>query len=136
MFDEKSWKKSEELQQECTRVDGVIGNVQACQILSESTAQDIDPTGKGKESAANKVRAVTVSRVLHVPTAHQTGLAVDAMAVLSHFGLEGLVDEFLAANGVHNLGNLLSLEPNIHTKFDNLNLWFEGTAEVRYWWTF
>lgn len=53
------------------------------------------------------------------------------MAILKHFGLEDLADELLAADGVHNLGNLLSFEPNIHAKFGRLELWFESTNEAR-----
>ena len=62
--------------------------------------------------------------------------ATDAVAILSHFGLDDLVEEFIVASGVHNLGNLLSFEPNIRTRFDNLNLWFENIAEVRHWTIF
>ena len=52
------------------------------------------------------------------------------MAILSHFGLENLVSDLLAKDGVHDTGNLLSLEPNIHTLFDHLELWFDGTDKV------
>jgi hypothetical protein len=62
----------------------------------------------------------------------QTEYAAAAMTILEYFGLESLVKELLAADGVHNLGNLLSLQSNIHTYFDNLDLWFEGTDVVRY----
>ena len=70
MFDEKSWQKSEEFKQECNLVDGTTTTVQACHILHESTMQDIDPTGNGKENTANKVCAVTTSQALFRPTAH------------------------------------------------------------------
>jgi len=56
------------------------------------------------------------------------------MGILKTFGLESLVDQLLAANGVHNLRNLLSLRPEVHILFDNLSLWFEGTEEVRHQW--
>ena len=54
------------------------------------------------------------------------------MAILSHFGLESIVDELLATDGVHDIGNLLSLESNVYDRFDNLELWFEATDEVRH----
>ena len=53
------------------------------------------------------------------------------MALLRHFGLESLTQEHLV-DGVHDPGNLHSIEDFIHTHFDNLELWFEGTNEVRY----
>ena len=62
----------------------------------------------------------------------QTSYASGAMTILSYFGLEGLVHSFLARNGVHRLGNLLSLDPICHRNFDNLNLWFEPTDVVCY----
>ena len=62
----------------------------------------------------------------------QTDYATSAMAILSHFGLGSIVDELLPTNGVHDIGNLLSLEINVHDRFDNLELWFEATDEVRH----
>jgi len=50
------------------------------------------------------------------------------MSILTLFGLEDLVETLLAKNGVHCLENLLSLDPNCHADFDNLDLWFEHTA--------
>jgi len=35
-----------------------------------------------------------------------------------------------AVDGVHEIWNLLSLEHNLHSKFDSLDLWFEGTDNV------
>jgi len=54
------------------------------------------------------------------------------MSVLVCFGFTSIAGELLAEVGVHNLGNLLSLETEVPNKFDNLDLWFEGTDEVRY----
>lgn len=51
----------------------------------------------------------------------QTEHATTAIAILGHFGLESLAKE-LMADGVHNFGNLLSFDPNVQTKFDNLEL--------------
>lgn len=55
------------------------------------------------------------------------------MAVLWYFGQQDLAKELLAADGVYNLGNLLSLSPDMHTQFDSLGLWFEATDMVCYW---
>ena len=60
----------------------------------------------------------------------QTEYAAHAMSILRHFGLESLARELLAADGVHDLGNLLSLSPHVHTHFDNLELWFESTDKA------
>ena len=62
----------------------------------------------------------------------QTHYAANTISILSYFGLGSIVDELLAAHGVNDLGNLLSLESNIRDRFDNLDLWFEGTEEVRH----
>ena len=62
----------------------------------------------------------------------RTEYAGHTMSILRHFGLESLALELLAADGVHNLGNLLSLSPHVHAHFDNLELWFERTDKVRH----
>ena len=54
------------------------------------------------------------------------------MSILDAFGLKDLTEKFLAANGVHELTNLLSLDPICHRYFDDLNLWFEHTEDVRH----
>lgn len=53
------------------------------------------------------------------------------MAILEHLGFESLANELLEAGGIHNLGNLLSLAQDAHAFFNKLELWFEGTDEVR-----
>jgi len=73
-----------------------------------------------------------------IPITHtclQSIYAATAMAMLGNFGLESLVTQLLPADGVHNLGNILSLSPETHPHFDSLKLWFEATEEVCYWWT-
>jgi len=111
--------------------------VQTCHIVGEATMQGIDPAdSSGEGTVANKVCAVTErfsppSFLSPVPT--QTQSAANSMAFLRGFGLQSLVDELLAVDGVHNLGNLLSLTFDIHCIFDKLMLWFEGTDEVRCW---
>ena len=54
------------------------------------------------------------------------------MTILRDFGFEGITTKLLETNGVHNLGNLLSLATDVHGFFDKLELWFESTDEVRY----
>jgi len=53
-----------------------------------------------------------------------------ALPILGDFGLEGLTQELLAVDGVHSLGNLLSLGIDVQSRFGCLELWFEGTCEV------
>jgi len=137
-FDRKSVKLSPELDQERRVLGATFNAVHACHILGESIMQGIDPTGGIEESSVtNKVCSVSGylgSSIIPITHPHtQTEHAACAMAVLKSFGCENLVDELLAKNGVHNLGNLLSLTPDIHGFFDNLELWFEGTEEVRHW---
>ena len=54
------------------------------------------------------------------------------IAIFKDFGLESLADELLAADGVHHLGNLLSLSSEIRYQFNSLGLWFEATDTVCY----
>jgi len=58
--------------------------------------------------------------------------AAGALAILEHFGLTALTDALKKSGGIHEVWNLLSLEPNLHSKFDHLNLWFESTSQVCY----
>ena len=59
-----------------------------------------------------------------------TKYTVNTMSVLRYFGLESLVRELLATDGVHDPRKLLLFETNAHTCFDNLEPWFEGTDKV------
>jgi hypothetical protein len=52
------------------------------------------------------------------------------MAILDQFGLKDLVERFKESGGVHEIWNMLTLEQNLHTMFDRLDLWFESTPEV------
>ena len=137
LFDRTSMEKSPALKQLCVDLGATYTAVHARHILSESTMQGVDPAGDSEKAATvNKVCSIGVSCSLLPPSIPlvQTEHAVTAMAVLSHFGLENLVSDLLAKDGVHDTGNLLSLEPNIHIRFDRLNLWFEGTEEVCHSW--
>ena len=133
LFDRTSMRKNPVLKQLCDNLGAGSATIQACHILSESTMQSVDPAGDSEKAATvNKVCSIGVSCSLLPPSIPlvQTEHAVIAMAVLSHFGLQNLVSDLLAEDGVHDTGNLLSLEPNIHSMFDSLELWFEGTDEV------
>ena len=55
-----------------------------------------------------------------------------AMATLIHLGLGDFAEEFLGEDGIHDLGNMLSLESIVYIGFSDLDLWFEGTQEVRH----
>ncbi|KAF9778920.1 hypothetical protein BJ322DRAFT_1113799 [Thelephora terrestris] len=44
-------------------------------------------------------------------------------------GINPLEGSEKSQNGIHNLGNILSLESNVHQYFEKLELWFEGTNE-------
>lgn len=50
--------------------------------------------------------------------------------MLELFGWGEFTEAFRKSGGVHEIWNLLSLEPNLHAKFDHLNLWFESTDQV------
>ena len=52
------------------------------------------------------------------------------MATLIHLGLGDRAEEFLGEDGIHDLGNMLSLDFNVCIRFSNLGLWFEDTQEV------
>ena len=54
------------------------------------------------------------------------------MATLIHLGLGDFAEEFLGEDGIHDLGNMLSLESIVYIGFSDLDLWFEGTQEVRH----
>ena len=140
MFDDTSLKRSRELDKLCLDLGASCATIQACHILNESTMQGVDPTGASEErTVTDNVCAATMSRVSRRPPSPtsivQTEYAVNAISVLKDFGLGSLPQELLETNGVHDLGNLLSLETNVHTHFDRLNLWFEGTNEVHRLWT-
>ena len=52
------------------------------------------------------------------------------MTILRLFGLERLSLALEAVDSVHEIWNLLSLESNLHSKFNSLDLWFECTSKV------
>ncbi|KAF9643386.1 hypothetical protein BDM02DRAFT_3273075 [Thelephora ganbajun] len=109
-FDETSVKHNAELQAREKDLGGRPTVVEACHILSESTTQGV---GASEESSV----------------VNKTHYAPGVLAILTQFGLERLAKALEAVNGVHEVWNLLSLEPHIHADFDSLKLWFESTDE-------
>ena len=72
----------------------------------------------GEETAAmNKVCGVAVCEssfvLCHLHHRRST------LPIVWPFGLESLDQKLLAANGVYNLENMLSLEFSLHSKLDN-----------------
>ena len=136
LFDVSSLNRNRELREQCHNLGYGSNPIQACHILNESAVVGVDPAGTNEKSAvANKVCLTTVQNSplpSLLPSIVQTDYAATAIAILRDFELEDLAQEFLAEDGVHGLGNLLSLEPGSHSKFDTLDLWLESTDEVRY----
>ena len=126
MFDRESLHQCAEL--EAIRND-VIANdvtVQACHILKEPAMQG---AGIGEDSAVvNKVRFHQQVWSLYSPVI-QTYDTARTMAFLELFGFSKVSE---ALKRPHQVCNLLSLEPNICSKFDRLDLWFESTREACY----
>ena len=60
----------------------------------------------------------------------QTHHAAGAMGILETFGLNKFSNAFKKPGGVYRPWNLLTLEPNLHNKFDHLELWFEHIRRV------
>jgi hypothetical protein len=98
--------------------------------------RDVDSTKESEESTVTdnlKVCADTMSRAIRIPSPTsiiQIKYTVNTMINLRYSGLESLVQELLATDGVHDPGKLLSFETNVHTCFDNLEPRFEGTDKV------
>ena len=61
-------------------------------------------------------------RRLRHPPIVQDDYASTAITVLEHSGLESPIDELIAADGVHHLGNLLSLSCDAGFLFEHLYL--------------
>lgn len=51
------------------------------------------------------------------------------MALLDSFGFSQFTEAFRKSGGVHEVWNLLSLDPNLHRTLDRLDMWFEGTKK-------
>ena len=47
--------------------------------------------------------------------------------ILTCFGYDDIPEKLKGA-GIHSLDNIMTLEPNIHSWFDKLQLWFEAVV--------
>lgn len=128
MFDETSLNKSAALQDTAER-DGANGvAVHVCHILKESAARCIDPEGTGDHGAlVTSVSAQPLTLFTHY-------LGASCHRCHDHSGAFWANSCYRCPQEIRCswARNLLSLEPNLHSKFDRLNLWFERTPQVRY----
>jgi hypothetical protein len=60
-------------------------------------------------------------------TDHTTGV----ITILENFGFESLVRDLKEIGGINKVWNLVPLRSDLHISFGGLDLWFEGTSEVR-----
>ncbi|KAF9643148.1 hypothetical protein BDM02DRAFT_3104817 [Thelephora ganbajun] len=107
LFDVASLGHNVELQHENETLGGMPVAVETSHILNESTTQGVGTSER---------RSVT-------------HYAAGVMAILRQFGLGHLSLALEAIDGVHETWNLLSLQHDLHNKFDLLGLWFESTDE-------
>jgi hypothetical protein len=52
------------------------------------------------------------------------------MAVLEQFGFSEFSVAFKKAGGVHEIWNMISLQHDLHNKFDRLDMWLKETEKV------
>ncbi|KAI9573823.1 hypothetical protein HD554DRAFT_2251697 [Boletus coccyginus] len=90
--------------------DGTVAlTIQVAHILNELMMQGVDPMGTSKEA--------------------KTYYAAGAIAILNSFGWSNFTEAFIQQGGVHEAWNLLSLQEDLHHKFNALKLWFECTPQ-------
>lgn len=133
MIDKTSLEMNKELVRTVQALhDPVISIVDVCHIVNESTMQGVDPSRDGKgDSVVNKVWAISFPIPFYnLHPIVQTDCATNAPGTPESFGPGRIIQALLVGNGVHNLGNLISLEPHCRGCFNNLELWFEATDEV------
>ena len=74
---------------------------------------------------------------LQLPTyTTQRSFAITVVDILRDFGLGPLADGIAEENGIHDPGNMLSLQVDCHGYVNELNMWFESTDTVRHPQTF
>ncbi|KAH0827303.1 hypothetical protein J3R83DRAFT_3927, partial [Lanmaoa asiatica] len=99
--------------------DHVMGvTVQTCHILNESTMRGINLTGISKQSGPS----ITLTR--YPDAFYRWHYGHPEM-----FGFSEFTEAFKRSGGFHQVWNLLSLEPKLHSKSDRLDLWFESTHQ-------
>jgi len=62
----------------------------------------------------------------------QTNYAAGALSVLKQVGLGDLAVALEAVGGVHEIWNLLSLQRDPRSRFNSLDLWFDGTSNIHH----
>ena len=109
--------------------------LETAHIFNESMMQGIDPAVRedSQDKLLNKVlfyqwRSNSLS---YSPTI-QTRTAAGALSILESFGFSKLTNAFKEARGVHKVWNLVTLQHDLHSLFDTLELWFEHTEKVCY----
>ena len=123
----------EDLVRQCDELTANATLLNGCCIIGESVEQCIDVTSeRGVDAVTRKVcHFLNLPLYLQslMPTV-QTDHAITATSVLARFGL-GKLAERLVRDAIHDIKNLISLDPNCHVYFNKLLLWFEETATVR-----
>ena len=97
--------------------------------------QGIDPTviEDSQDKLLNKVLFYPwQSNPLSYSPTIQTRTAIGALSILESFGFSKLSNAFKEVGGVHQVWNLLTLECDLRSLFDTLELWFEHTEKVCY----
>ncbi|KAG6371800.1 hypothetical protein JVT61DRAFT_9155 [Boletus reticuloceps] len=109
MIDRTSYINCVGLQAKAEHEKLPLGRLEVAHILNEPTTQGTNPEG---DSNVNK-----------------TYFTASALGILESFGFSEFSDKFNKSEGIHEVWNLLSLEHNVHQRFDNFELWFEATEE-------
>lgn len=133
-FDRASIRNSCELGRQCKELGAGYASVKVCHIMGRSTQRDIHATGeRGADAMTNEVRhSVQIPRYPYSSTpVIQTYISAAPLSVLTAPRLDDLIKSLAIRDGIHSLGNLLSLNVNCRDWFDNLELWFERTTDVR-----
>ena len=116
-----------------SRNDTVL-SLETAHIFNESMMQGIDPAIEdSQDKLLNKVLFYPwQSNPLSYSPTIQLRAATGALSILESFGFSKLINAFKEAGGVHKVWNLLTLECDLHSLFDTLELWFEHTEKVCY----
>ncbi|KAF8130726.1 hypothetical protein EV363DRAFT_1450500 [Boletus edulis] len=103
-------------------------------MIRHSMGNDYQACMKAKaEREKLPLARLEVAHILNEPTTQGNdpeGDSSSALAILESFGFSEFSDKFNKSEGIHEVWNLLSLEHNVHQRFDNFELWFEATEEL------
>ena len=116
-----------------SRNDTVL-SLETAHIFDESMMQGIDPAIEdSQDKLLNKVLFYPwQSNPLSYSPTIQLRAATGALSIPESFGFSKLINAFKEVGGVHKVWNLLTLECDLHSLFDTLELWFEHTKKVCY----